>query len=63
MTGTKKLSCKKARGYVKEEKASSKEYKKYGFTKLAKQEGQHSKVFKKYVNKNCPNKNKKKKKT
>jgi hypothetical protein len=47
-----KLSRRKARKIVTEEKNTAKAYNKYGFRKQARQEKQHAKTFRKYYLKN-----------
>lgn len=44
-----KLSKKKARELIREEKQSSKMYKRYGFKKLSKQESNHAKFLKRFL--------------
>ena len=46
-----KLSKRKAKKLITEERNTSKSYRKYGFRKIAKQEGKHAKFFKKYIRK------------
>lgn len=45
-----KPSCKKLKYLAKEESKTKKQYNKMGFRKQAKQEGEHSKYFKKELN-------------
>lgn len=49
----KNLTCKKIHYFMKDEKKASKEYKEYGLPKLAKQEDEHYKFFKKLEKKSC----------
>lgn len=44
-----KLSKRKARKLITEEKNTAKSYKKYGFKKIGKQEAKHAKFFRKYI--------------
>lgn len=56
----KKISCEKIKYYEKDEKKASNEYKKYGFSRLSKDEKRHYNFFKKLESKKCKGRNKKK---
>lgn len=49
----KKLTCKKAKYFLKDEQKASKEYSSYGFKKLSKDESSHAKFFKKKLRGRC----------
>ena len=46
-----KLSKRKAKKLITEERNTSKSYRKYGFKRIGKQEAKHAKFFRKYIKK------------
>ncbi len=48
-----KLTCKKIKYFIKDEKKASKEYGQLGLKKLSRQEGEHYKFFKKEFERKC----------
>lgn len=48
-----KITCKKAKYFEKDEKKSSKEYKKLGLRSLSKDESNHRKFFKRKIKEIC----------
>ena len=50
---TMKASCKKIKGFVKEERMASKEYASYGFMKQSRDEAGHNKYFAGLYKKKC----------
>lgn len=48
-----KLTCKRLKYLIKDEKKAVKEYRKLGFKKLSKDENSHRKFLKKKLNKVC----------
>lgn len=48
-----KPSCKKLKYWIKDEKSATKEYRKYGFPRLSKDEAKHKKYLKKLERREC----------
>jgi hypothetical protein len=48
-----KPSCKKLKYFIKDEKSASKEYRKYGFPKLSRDESKHKRYLTKIVRRKC----------